>query len=449
MNKEAIKTIVLTLLVSSSVFLTWSIWTYSPNIETMDPKNLIPEVAISNKKQVSEIIKPSLIMFHDEENHYGSTSDETINMVLNEMSDWTFYDFKDVTSNVPAHKFQDFIHKTGMSELVFTDSIPFSLYRKVIKVEDRELRGDNIEFDRILIGSGLENGEKNEVYFVSTEKQRIYKFSVSASDLKDLARQMEEESKKLDHYKVIQVTASKYLYVPENKGQYYKYKYHAELLDVSKFKNALFPDPTVVKSDKTTRGEEFTDGSTIMKVYNDKMVLEYVNPGLKYSYATALPDLIERSISFINEHSGWEDSYRFAELNEEEQKSVFRLYVNGLPTFSDLGMSEIVLTWVDDELSNYSRPYFSLDFAFQSEKNAVTLPSGEEIFQELKKSPEFEPEFEPELLQDLTIGYKMVKDMEETQSLFVSLEPAWFYKYDGKWEQFTSDQNGGMGRGLE
>lgn len=444
MNKEAIKTIVLTFLVSSSVLLTWSIWTYSPNIEPIDQKKLIPEVAISNKKDVSEIIKPSLIMFHDEENHYGSTSDETINMVLSEMRTWTFYDFKDITNNVPSNKFQEFIHKTGMSELVFTDSVPFSLYKKAINVEDREIRGD-YEFDRILIGSGTENGEKNEVYFVSTEKKRIYKFRVNASHLKDLAVRMQEESKKLDHYKVIPVTESKYLYVPENKAQYQKVKYHAELLDVSKFKNALFPDPTVVKSDKTTRGEEYTDGSTIMKVYDDKMVLEYVNPGLKNSYTTESPDLLERSISFINEHSGWEDNYRFVESNEEEQKTVFRLYVNGLPTFNDLGMSEIVQTWVEDELSSYSRPYFSLDFSFQSGKNAVTLPSGEEIFQEIQKLPDFKPE----LLQDMTIGYKMVKDMEESQSIFVSLEPAWFYKYNGKWIQFTSDQNGGMGRGLE
>ncbi|WP_042352930.1 YycH family regulatory protein [Bacillus massiliigorillae] len=447
MNKELIKTILLTFLVCNSVFLTWSIVTYSPKIDLTTKEQVIPNVAISNKKAEKDIIRPSLIMVHEDDEYYGSIKDEDINMVLDEMDDWTFYNFKDVTNSI-TQKVQSFIDKKAMIELVFPDNVPFAIYKKVIKVEDRELRRD-LEFDRILISAATGNGEENEVYFVSTdpEKKYVYRFDVSASHLKKLTNQIREKAKKFDHYTVINATPNKALYVPENKGQYPKYKYTTKLLDVNKFKNALFPDPGVVKSDQIVRGQEFTGGSTFMRVFYDTMVLKYVNPGLKETYKTAKADLLENSIEFINEHSGWEDNYRFAEINQDEQKTTFRLYVNGLPTFNNQFMSELVQKWVEDDLKSYFRPFFTLELAILSESDMVTLPSGKEAFQQI--SSVAEPNYEADLLEDMQIGYRMVKDMEAFQYDNISLEPAWYYKYNGEWKSLTLKQTGGISRGLE
>ncbi|MGM9924711.1 MAG: YycH family regulatory protein [Bacillus sp. (in: firmicutes)] len=444
MNKETIKTIILTFLVGSSLFLTWNIWTYSPNVDPIDQSSYISEVAISNKKQISEIIKPSQVMLHDEPEHYGGTSDQATDLVLNEMYKWTFYNFKDISNSISSQNFESFIHKSGTVELVFSDTVPFSLYKQVINVEDREIRRD-MEFDRILLAPSDKDMEENNVYFISTEGKQIYKFSVNAVPVKNVASRMYGEKKNLQPYKLLTITDYRYLYVPSEKLELDKYKYYAELLDVNKFKKALFPDPSLVKLDKITRGQEFTDGATIMNVYDDTMILKYVNPSLKKSYPTDSSDLLKRSIDFINEHSGWEDNYRFAELSVEEQKTTFRLYLNGLPIYNEQGMSELVQYWAGDELNRYNRPFFTLDFALDSENQTVSLPTGEEAFDLIKKNKDFQVE----LLDNMTIGYKMNKDLTESQSIFISLEPSWFYKYDGEWKQLITEQTGGMQYGLE
>lgn len=439
MNKEIIKTIVLTILVLSSVFLTWSIWTYSPNIEPISNK-LVPEVAISNKKSVSDIIKPSLIVFHDDGEKHGSTDDNTIDLVLKPMSSWTFYEFK----KVQPFKYESFKNKSGITELVFSDSIPFSLYKKeVIIVEDRESPTD-WEFDRIFFGPGSDEDDGNEVYFVSTEKKSMYKFRVNAANIKNVTRTMRDKSETMTHYTVISPIEGRTIYVPENSRKDDKYKYIVRQLNVNKFKNALFPDPSVVKSDKTLMGREYTDGSTIMHVNEEIMTIDYVNPGLSRVYPEEKTNLLENSINFINEHSGWEDNYRYAGMNREKQSTTFRLYVEGMPVFNRQGMSELVQDWNDNDLYEYKRPYFSLELRL-AKTDTIDLLSGKEIYQRLKAMPDYDPE----KLENMSIGYEMNKDLSELQSSVITLEPAWFYKYNGEWIRFTEEQTGGVVRGLE
>ena len=64
---EPIKTFVLIILVLLSITLTFSIWSYSPNYQTIE-KTVPQNVVIDKKKTISQVVKPyKLIAQHDYE----------------------------------------------------------------------------------------------------------------------------------------------------------------------------------------------------------------------------------------------------------------------------------------------------------------------------------------------------------------------------------------------
>jgi len=74
----------------------------------------------------------------------------------------------------------------------------------------------------------------------------------------------------------------------------------------------------------------------------------------------------------------------------------------------------------------------------------VTPPSGHEILAILQSNKNFKPE----LLEELVLGYQMVRSTDENK--LIVLEPAWFYRYNKSWGQITlSGLGGGSADGLE
>ena len=150
MSKELIKSIVLTILVFISCFMTWNIWTYLPNMNEIKQPDILSDVTISNKQQIEAIVQPIKIFFHNGNKHYGSNLDIEIASVMEEVSAWNFSDYKDV-SNTVLDDFQGFLNKSSTTELIFPDSVPLSAYKKVISISDKDI--SDVNFDRILIRS--------------------------------------------------------------------------------------------------------------------------------------------------------------------------------------------------------------------------------------------------------------------------------------------------------
>ena len=57
MRYENIKSGILTFLVLVSILLTWNLWTYQPNYETMENSNYVEEVTVSEKQEVQKIVQ--------------------------------------------------------------------------------------------------------------------------------------------------------------------------------------------------------------------------------------------------------------------------------------------------------------------------------------------------------------------------------------------------------
>jgi regulatory protein YycH of two-component signal transduction system YycFG len=441
MNLETIKTVVLTILVFTSVYLTWSIWTYQPNLDPIEQSPYIQEVAISDKQELASVIKPSQILYHLDGKHYATTDEKEISKVMKELAKWTLFNMKNVSDTISKKEFTTFIHGNGNTEIKFSNDIPISTFKSILDIQDKDL--PDTSFDRIVFNTGQGKNEEDSLYFISYKNRLIYKSSLNASYIEDFYKNYFRFAYRYPEYFSVELTEGKTLFLPKQYSKMNKYKYYPVFLDTKKFRDALFSDPSFVKQDLITQGEEYTDGSSLMNVYYDTMMIYFVNPAQRKPYPVNADELLKRSVEFINDHAGWEDQYRFAGLNEAEQKTVFRLHLQGLPVFNEAGMSEIVQVWGKDEIYQYKRPFFSLDFPLPFEIKPESIPSGKEAIEMVMSTRGFNAK----LLEDLTIGYHLTRDVEEPK--IISLEPAWYYRYDGVWNRVSFQKRGGKLNGLE
>lgn len=441
MSKEGIKSIILAALVILSLFLTWNIWTYSPNIDPINQPQYMEDVTISNKQEIASIVRPVQILYHTEEHHYGSSSEKVLDDVMNMFIDWSFSNFEDVSSDFSSQQLQNFVKKSGTSEIVFAEDVPLRLYKKVINIEDREL--PDVEFNRIVIKAASDDSELNNVYFISTDKEAIYKLSTDVSDVKQLNEQIKKIYDTFTTFSLVEIAEGKSFYLPNEQQKINSYKYYYELLDEKEFRDALFENPKLVWQKETGRGVRYEDGMSRMNVYKDTMMLNYVDPTQEERIKVPSSELLNRSIQFVNEHAGWEENYRFAEMDVNKQKVTFRLYTDGLPVFNSDGMSEIIQVWTQDEIYSYDRPFFTMNFPVPPGTKEATVLSGEEAVQLLKKMKDFQVDF----LEGMAIGYRMTRD--STEPRLIVLEPIWHYKYNGVWQPLIPVLAGGIDDGLE
>ncbi|UAC48131.1 hypothetical protein K6959_16395 [Bacillus aquiflavi] len=438
MTYEKIKSIILALLVLASIFLTWSLWTYQPNYETMKKTNYIEEVSFGDKREIADIIKPEKVLYHKEESDFGTYDEGEIDKITTELSEWLFYKLKDISMSIKKEDFSELVHGAGKVEIVFPDLVPIDQYKHLLNFYDRKL--PNFEFDRIVID--IENSQKEEgtVYFIAENKKKVYASDVSSSLIRGFERNFYRGADRHPQYMAYE-TENKTIFFPKEEPVLPQFKYVPEILEPELLKDALFTDPSFVQKTFLTSGEEFTDGSSMMTVSYENRLLSYVNPAEESDDPFTSSEIIQRSIKFVNEHGGWTDHYRF--VDSSGQSVTFRLYVKGVPVFNDWGTSEIIQVWGKNQIYKYIRPYLTLDILLPAEVLDVTLPPGSKVIEHLEAIEGFNPAS----LDDLVPGYRMIKDAQQPR--LIILEPSWYYRYNHTWERVSMEDLGGLKYGLE
>ncbi|MBT2719873.1 YycH family regulatory protein [Bacillus sp. ISL-46] len=440
MRYENIKSGILTFLVLVSILLTWNLWTYQPNYDTMEKSNTVAEVTLSEKQEVQKIVRPDQVFFHVKGQHYGTNNTEEIEKVLKQLSSWAFFDVKKYTNEVKNIK--ELIHGSGNAEIIFPGEVPIELYRSVLNIEGKKI--PSFTFNRIIVN--VENSEKENgiVYFVSTEHQQVYISHISSAHLSEFNRNIYKNAAQFPRHFAYEASEWRTIFLPETETEMTTYKYLPVNLDSEEFKEALFSDPSFVQKSFVPSGEEYTNDSSKMTLNFESNVLRYVNPTVEENFVNSSYDLVKRSIDFVNEHGGWTDPYRYVDKNELNHSVTFRLYsIEGYPVFNGNGIAEISEVWGRDEINQYIRPNISLELPLTTEMKKVTRPSGHDALEFLQNKKNFKPS----LLEEMILGYRMEKDSDENK--LILLEPAWFYRYDKTWGQITMEDLGGLQHGLE
>jgi regulatory protein YycH of two-component signal transduction system YycFG len=438
MTYENIKTAILTFLVLLSGILTWNIWTYQPNYESVENQKTVEEISIATQKELRKIVKPHQVIYHVESKQFGTVDNGEIDKIINMIAKWKFYDVKKYSGRISD--FNEKIAQGENTEIIFPDEVPVELYKKVLNIDDKDL--PKFDFDRIIIKTETQQKQEGIIYFYSQRNQQLFESNVNPSFINEFEGEFYRSAKRLTSYFMHNVSDSKWIYLPSEQTDLVKYTYYQNPLDSEKFKEALFSDPSFVQRSVSELGEEYTDASSKMTVNKNTNMIYYVNPIRDRESVIGTSNVLQKSIDFVNSHGGWTESYRYVYKDDFNRRVLFRLYSKeGYPIFNQTGMSEILQQWGSSDINRYIRPGFHLELPLNPDVITKKLPSGYEALELLKKKKDFNPD----MLGNLMPGYYMMQGPQE--SPLILLEPGWFYLYDQEWRQLVWEEE--LNNGLE
>lgn len=442
MNWETFKSLLLTVLVVLSLFLTWNLWNYQSDYQKVEDTSYVNST-ISEKRSLSEVVRPFQVIFHKKGNDYGMTSMSDLKDMFRSV---TKAEYKQV--NEIKNKQKGDPPKTNAIELIFPEAIPILLFGDMVhKSSDDQTRGvmgfsaldSDLEFDRIVFYKTDIKSANMKAHF-NNEDSPVATAYVSGLSFDDLDQYQDKNSALVASNKL---GNNHNVYLPKNKVGIPEVYYSYSWIPVEQFKVALFSDPHNV----LRQGDYFTSGINLLK--ESEHTIKYVNsdPGTGHQKNTEPVDsktIIQQSFDYINGHSGWTDQYVFFDyvrhtggLDEPLREEVtFRLMINsgqkGYPVFTDnvygnypyQDAGTILLNWSSSNVHEYARTLIDIKARIE-EKNPSWLPSGSEIIQKLKTSDNIEWG----KVRDLRIGFDMEYPPKPNAVVFT---PNWFVLYGEK-----------------
>ena len=271
---ETIKSIMLLLLIALSITFTFSIWTYSPNLETIEETSAI-DTSIGKKKTIAEIVKPYKTVFNFGDNLRGTTNSEEIDTIVDEIQRWNITDIKIVDDNFSAEEFGELSRKPNRFTLYFHGEVPLTVYDSVLNFDD-QVSVPELSFNRIVVDWNPET-VLMDIYFISKTNKTLYSAKARTEDYRELLQMGRE----LAVYGEVNPGGFPYIVVPVEPLELDKHTYLQEENNPSEFRDALFSDPNAVRrSHSSSYQEEYRDDHARMKVFTDKKKLDFVYPAI-------------------------------------------------------------------------------------------------------------------------------------------------------------------------
>jgi len=437
---EKVKSIILAVLVVLSVILTWNLWSYHPNVEEFENRNTIQEVAFSPKKDMKEIVKIDQTIFHMDSKYFGTVSSEKMDKMMSVIKNWKFTDF----DNIPFAQIDvaSIVEDRDNVQILYPGEISSELFASIYQIEGKNL--PQFSFNQILIDFRISEGEHGTVYFISQEDKQVYSSHVLASSINHFKNEFMEEEKQYDQFFSLTTGTGQKIYLPENETELVNNQYLTKTnVEADQLMNALFSNPSLVQKNFISTGVEYKDGQNLMRENNETHMITYIDPSeAENENKETNEDLLKQSIDFVNNHGGWTDNYRFVRFDKAKRTLHFQIYgPDGYPVFGENSpISNMEIEWSSAGISRYYRNNFSLGLL--TLKSVKTIESGHAALEKIQQRENYNPD----LLEDIKIGYKMKMNV---QTLLLSLEPSWFYLYDGEWYPLASNEIGGEQIGLE
>ncbi|PFR32429.1 hypothetical protein COK19_01700 [Bacillus cereus] len=446
MNMENFKTIVLINLVVISLFLTFNLWTYVPNSNSMQSTKFVQGNAEALKKDLSNVIIPSSMIVHKDKKHFVSEKKDNIDLLYNIIEGGELHDFKDITGSISKGDFLSYVHGDDKIEIVFPTEIPFDAIRGVLTIKDKKL--DMFTFDRIIVDPSRSRDQNIDVNFVSYSHRKVYKMTLTGVNVRDIINAQNQFLAVAKPYFSYEIIDTKNIFLPDGSTEMQNSMYYATEMGVESFKNVLFSDPRYATSISNELEETYTDGIRLMQVNKQNRMLKYTNSSVAGGPKMPGNVLVQRSFEFVNSHNGLKDAYRFDYLNSNG-KTKFRLYEEDLPVFNGEGLTTLTQVWGAEELISYKRPLFNFLIDKNGGNNTV-LPSGRTVIQSLENKSKLDKK----LIQDIGIGYKLVPENGPNepngQAVNGILKPIWYVIYGEDYEVFEwSEEKEGELIGLE
>lgn len=441
---EMVKSIILMVLIGMSLVLTFLIWNSSP-YETMGNRATVETMIAETpeKKDIDDMIKPYKIHFTFDESYKGTTDVDHIDYMLEFLKKWRMENPVLEDREFSQAKLNELLRSKNSIVFYYSDEVPLPVYESALSIENANI--PEVSFRYVVVEWDMSRAAL-EIHFISKENGVRYTSAVKRVDAQSFFKDIVNVAKSYEDYAEVRPGSMHFIVVPTDEVHIVQNTYfpnEKDEINPTRFRNVLFNDPNAIRRSAVgAHRETFQDNHALMTIDTEKKQLQFVHPSVE-SYELAIPsELLEDAIDFINDHGGWTDEYRFSKMNFKTRYVNFKLYVRGIAVLGSNTPTEIEEVWGDDTIYQYRRPYYTLGDTLPSEAETITLPSGTEVAEALKKVEGIEFG----LVEEILPAYYLHQDVE--LNIF-KLEPSWFYKYKGNWIRFSLEQAGGENVGLE
>jgi regulatory protein YycH of two-component signal transduction system YycFG len=441
---EQIKTIVLFLLIFMSLALTFTIWTFTPTFPQIE-STPATEVELGANKAVDEVVQPTKVLYHSDEEAKGTTNQQQVDLLLDVMKQWQIHDIKTISEDTPIKELASFMHDPDRAVVYFPGPVPFPVIDSIMNITDDSM--PEASFDRIVVAWGEASETDFMLYFINSKSGRIHQGNVSTNELARLQGQVVGPA--FENYPAY-ITSAEIgvlpIYVQESAGELNTYRYLQEDIPEQKLVDGLFESPSSVTTTGDLVNREYSDESDALMSFDENAKsVNYVQPQAETNDPAIPSELIFDTADFINTHSGWTNDYRYFGMEPLNQKIDYRLYQDNLPVFSQTFETDLEVEWgveaEEEKVFRYKRPYYMLESLGAS--GSLELPSGAAVLHAIEHM-----DGDPKKVSEIAQGYTMARDEKEPERL-ISLQPAWYYKADGIWAPLPAEALGGGLFGLE
>lgn len=435
---EHIKSVVLFLLVSLSLFLTFMIWNYQPNYKTAEDATA-KQVSIGSKKAIEQVIKPYRILFKDGDTFTGSVSGTVIDSLMAMIPTMQAQNLTLINNNLSNDKINEMLRLPERMTLFFPTEVPLPFFSSILPFSE-DL--PETTFNRIIIDwSRLTTTRQLQFLFINTENRTLYRSYVKVHEEAKLLKGFIEPALNFARYEEVERQDKLSLYTISEPIESVKYNYYFNEISLDLFKHVLFPDPNIVQrnTEESTQAEKYTDGMSLMTVDRQSKMINYVYPAAESISDIPASRLLRDSFDFLNEHGGITADFRYSSMNNLKHVVEYQLFFQGLPVYSDDTLTRITTIWGDNRIFRYRRPYYSIEVGEYSVKE---LLSGPEILDYIKHHTDYKLE----QIKDIVVGYYLTQNQNNKS---FTLEPSWFVITKDGWTHVMPERVGGVEYGLE
>ena len=437
-NKEVIKSVILIIFVLFSVFMTYRVWTFTPELTDLESDMNAETPAIGPKisKPIDSVIMPLRIINRNGTDLKGTSNVEEIKKITDVMLD---KDVKkvDILTSESAVQLDDLSERYTV--LDFPDSVPSEMYlNQVLGLSMSNY--PKINFDRILVDT--KSTDRAVVYLLSENKQKAIKLQTTIKS-HEFAKINKEAASKFKPYTSIitnQNTTNEInqIYAPETADNINIYRYVSNKISVSDLNDVILGD-SVIARNNDNHVSTYNNNTGIATVNEKKQTYRYTNLSEDENNIKDLSKSISNSFKFINEHAGFTDEFRLFGTDPKQGNVNYKMFLNNYPVFDEDNLSSIEASWGRDTITEYNRGLITTGVAVPSKKESDEIPTAEEVRFNLASNAEID--FNK--VTNFAIGYDLSLPVDDIDNLQDTIEftPKWYIKYDGEWKQY---ENGGL-----
>lgn len=430
-NRRMIRNIILSVLVLSSLLLSFSLWTIGKSMseENNSSNQGEPSRVSVVTHSLEEVYRPKLVALHGiyEDQPLAITSSYSLVEEIEGIMEKS--DLKNIERVNKISK-EDYLEKLELGswlEFVYPERIPFGLIAS--KFSDLSEEEEELFFDRII----FDQKNNSKIYFYHMASESFYTVRRKKEEKINIESLFAKEAMDLIEAEAILLTESMN-YLPINDLEISRKSYIVNQFPSRSYINNFFQDTSLVDVRSANNYTRYIDLTKEVTINENTHVLSYLSQ-IYQSDKLDATERYEKSFQQMNQFENWTDGLIFSAYDRDRDRLYYRREIKGIPVFSENDEESLMeISLVEEGITHMKLPLRFINIPIDiKDSTGKTLLSGVDMLENLRQKLTDE---KFNLIKDCMIGYSWIESNEDDQ--VINFEPDWYLLYEGKWLSYSS-----------